>query len=281
MINEIYIDGKMVLSDSPRKKFKSGFEIRCTNCSNLIKRNYFDKKVLENPYECKSCVLKYKNPMYNPDVKEKHDKIVKSKEYRENMSKITSGERNGFYGKTHTKDTVKIIKDKLKLYWDTMNDETYEEWSSRASERERRRMKDDPIGYRKQKSDAAKVSHKSQFKNMKMNKIEKIVYDYLNSLGLDFDYSPILASYQYDFIIKNQRILIEVGGDYWHGNPKYYNMDGTDGKRKLNEIQLNKINRDLEKTKWAESRGFTVIHIWEDEINNKSYKDKLNEIKKN
>jgi very-short-patch-repair endonuclease len=281
MINEIYIGGKLVVSDSPKNKFKSGFEIRCIKCSNLIKRNWFDKKILENPYECKSCVLKYKNPMYSPDVKEKHDKIMKSKEYRENMSNITSGERNGFYGKTHTADTMKVIKDKLKFYWDNMDTETHQKWSSNASERERRKMKDDPIRYIKQKSNAARASHKSQFKNKKMNEIEKKVYDYLNLLGLNFDYSPILASYQYDFIIRNQRILIEVDGDYWHGNPKYYNVDGTDGKRKLNEIQLSKIDRDTEKSEWAKSRGFEIIRIWEDEINNNSYKDKLNEIKKN
>jgi len=285
MINEIYIDNELVTTDNPKKKFKNGYKIRCVCCGELIERKSYDKKVLETPYKCKPCVLKHNNPMYNSDVKKKHNDIVKSKEYRDNMKKATLGEKNGFYGKTHTKETMDVIKEKIETYWETMSDEVRDEWSRRASLREQRRMKKDPIGYRKQKAQAARISHKSQFENCKMNNIETTVYDYLIDNDIEVTYSVILASYQYDFGIKDKRILIEVDGDYWHGNPKYYNKEGSNGKKKLNEIQLNKIDRDKEKTEWATSRGFTIIRLWEDEINNGNYTQKLNsyidEIKKN
>lgn len=285
MINEIYIDGELVLNDSPRKKFKQGYRIRCISCKNLIERKWYDKKILETEYECKSCVLKNKNPMYNPEVKQKHSTIVKSKEYREKMREATMGEKNGFYGKTHTKETMEKVIEGNKEYWDSMTDEERITKSIQASNREKKKMKKDPIGYRQKRAKAAKISHKVQFQNMEMNGIETTVYDYLIDNGIEVSYSVILASYQFDFGIKNERILIEVDGDYWHGNPKYYNEDGTNGKRPLNEIQLGKMVQDKEKTKWATSRGFTLIRIWEAEINDGTFKNKLtgyiDEIKKN
>ena len=75
-----------------------------------------------------------------------------------------------------------------------------------------------------------------------MNGIETIVNDYLKTMDIDFKYSVILNNYQYDFGIKSLRILIEVNGDYWHGNPKFYNNDGSNDKKILNEIQRYKID---------------------------------------
>ena len=60
-------------------------------------------------------------------------------------------------------------------------------------------------------------------------------------MGLFPKFSVILGYYQYDFGFKNNRILLEVQGDYWHGNPVLFNEDGSSNKRMLNEIQKNKI----------------------------------------
>jgi len=278
MINEIYVNGELVLCEHPKKQFKNGYKIRCVICENFIERKWYNKKILETPYECKTCVVKYKNPMYRTEVKERHNRIVASDQYRNKMSELTSGERNGFYGKTHTKEIINKIRDTNKKYWKNIDEKTREVRSKQASMREKKLMEDDPVGYRRQKSKAARSSHRTQFMNMGMNKIETTVYNYLNSLGVIFDYSAILASYQYDFIIRGKRILIEVDGDYWHGNPDMYNLDGLNGKKKLNKIQLNKKERDKEKEDWAISRGFKIIRIWEKEIHNGTFKNKLKEL---
>jgi len=281
MINEIYINGELILTDISSSKFKHGYEIRCVVCNELIKRKWYDKKILEFPYECKKCVLSLKNPMADPTVREKHTTIINSDEYKKKLSAACTGEKNGFYGKTHTSKTMDIIKEKLRLYWENMDDETYNHWQKMASNREAKLMENDVVRYKKQKASAARLSHISQFKNMRMNKIETTVNDYLILLGVEFEFSLNLASYQFDFGIKDKRILIEIDGDYWHGNPKYYNSSGDYSKRKLNEIQIKNQLRDIEKTNWAKDRGFTVIRIWETEINNNSYKNILDEIKKN
>lgn len=281
MINEIYINEKLIVTDSHRKKFKNGYKIKCICCNKFVERKYYDKKILDSPYECKSCVLKNKNPMHNSDIKSKHNKIVKSKEYRQHMSSLLSGENNPFYNKTHTSESIEKIKKANKSYWDNLTNEKRENISKRCSDIQKKLLKDNPKDYRRKRSKAARLSHMSQFDNCDMNKIEKIVSEYFDENKLDFIYSVILASYQFDFKIKGDKILIEVNGDYWHGNPEFYNKDGLFGKRKLNKIQLSKMEKDIEKTKWAESRGFTLIRIWESEIKNGNYKNKLNEIKKN
>jgi very-short-patch-repair endonuclease len=276
MINEIYVNEELVLNSSPIKQFKNGYKIRCVRCKELIERKWYDGKILQTLYNCKNCVLRYENPMYNDEVREKHSKIVKSKEYRENMRILTSGKNNGFYGKTHTVETMNIIKCKLATYWDSMDNQTRENWSNIASERECKLMADNPIKYRRSKSFGGRASVLNQLKYNSMNKIETIIYDYIKQYNSEVKFSIILASYQFDFGIKSKKVLIEVDGDYWHGNPMYYNSDGSNGKKKLNETQLKKIERDVEKTKWAESRGFTVIRIWENEIYNKTFTEKLN-----
>jgi len=59
----------------------------------------------------------------------------------------------------------------------------------------------------------------------------------------------------------------------------FYNLDGSNGKKKLNEIQLNKIKQDENKNLFALNHNFKLIRLWETEINNDNFKNKLkNEI---
>ena len=58
---------------------------------------------------------------HSEETKEKLRKIDKSytqtEEYRKNMSKVTSGEKNGMYGKKHTEESKqKIRNSKRRLY---------------------------------------------------------------------------------------------------------------------------------------------------------------------
>jgi very-short-patch-repair endonuclease len=61
----------------------------------------------------------------------------------------------------------------------------------------------------------------------------------------------------------NTNVLVEVDGDYWHGNPKIYS--------KLNEIQLKQKERDIKNEQLAKENGFIVLRFWESDIlNNKN-----------
>ena len=58
-----------------------------------------------------------------------------------------------------------------------------------------------------------------------------------------------------DFEINN--IIIEVQGDYWHGNPQRYNDE------QLNDLQQKLIQRDKDKKRCFEEAGYNVYYIWE------------------
>ena len=84
-------------------------------------------------------------------------------------------------------------------------------------------------------------------------------------LGLDLEYSVILDYKQFDFGSRKHRILLEVQGDYWHGNPKIYK------KTKLNQTQKNNMKRDKDKIKFAQKHGMKLYHIWESDIRSHNF----------
>ena len=99
----------------------------------------------------------------------------------------------------------------------------------------------------------------------------------IKKLGLSkFEYSVIFGGYQFDFGFKQHKILLEVQGDYWHGNPNIY--------KELNSVQVHKKQKDILKAEIANKHGFKLFYIWEQEINNGNFsilhkiKEVLNEI---
>lgn len=64
----------------------------------------------------------------------------------------------------------------------------------------------------------------------------------------------------FDFYLVDYNILIEVDGDYWHANPKFYK------KKNLNEFQKESLKRDIIKNKIAETHNIKLIRFWEWDI---------------
>ena len=64
--------------------------------------------------------------------------------------------------------------------------------------------------------------------------------------------------------VPSRRLLIEVNGDYWHGNPLKYD------RKDLNRLQLRNYKRDKRKLALALNHGYNVIYIWENDLNHRS-----------
>jgi len=103
--------------------------------------------------------------------------------------------------------------------------------------------------------------HKELFKK---TKIEKKVDDLLKELGISFKYSFILAGRQYDFLLKDFDAVIEVHGDFWHGNPEFWG----EGKRCLRDHQIMKKLDDVVKKRIAKEKGYEYFEFWEYDIHN-------------
>lgn len=109
---------------------------------------------------------------------------------------------------------------------------------------------------------------KGSFKDTKPElKMEEI----LNFLHIPYEKQFRIDNHLYDGHILNSPYLIEVDGDYYHGNPKKFS--------KLNKYQLEQKQRDLKNNKLAKEKGYIVLRFWENDILNNS-DDVKNEIKK-
>lgn len=94
-----------------------------------------------------------------------------------------------------------------------------------------------------------------------MNRLEKKVADELDRLGIGYTFQFFIhdgsVCKSYDFKIADSPIILEVDGDFWHGNPntKYHHVEAESTHQ-----------NDVLKEKMAAERGYTVIRLWEADI---------------
>ena len=86
----------------------------------------------------------------------------------------------------------------------------------------------------------------------------------LNQLDVEYTANGFLYAYNWDLIFRN-KVIIEVQGDFWHANPKFYKesdvlLDGL--------LAKDVWKKDNRKRKLIESKGYTVHYFWESDINN-------------
>ncbi len=108
------------------------------------------------------------------------------------------------------------------------------------------------------------IKHRKKVLNLtekpKMTSPEHIIYNCLKKINLKFEYQVKIKPYIVDFIVDN-KIIIEVQGDYWHCNPKIY-PNGP-----INETQKEHMERDPIKKAYLNKLGYSVIYIWENDLN--------------
>ena len=80
---------------------------------------------------------------------------------------------------------------------------------------------------------------------------------------------PIVTSertYVFDIYVPKLNLLIEINGDYCHLNPRLYEASHVDRYRNITAQEV--WDRDANKRQIAESQGYRVITIWENEVKN-------------
>lgn len=94
---------------------------------------------------------------------------------------------------------------------------------------------------------------------------KKFAKEFLDKLGLKYQeqYEARDIKRFFDFKL-NDRVLIEVDGDYYHSYDKIY--------EEMSPMQKRNARVDEIKNKWAHSNGYKLIRIWEHDINNNPQK---------
>lgn len=175
------------------------------------------------------------------------------------------GQSNPFYGKKHSAETVSRIQQGRKKWLAQLTPEDKKKLSKKLSDAQKKIQQHDPIRYKQMKAKGGKAAALAPAK-YKINNIEQQVKKVLSEIDSEFEYSVILGGHQYDFGHKNKRILVEVQGDYWHGNPRIYSEE------QLNYIQKANAKRDIKKKSFAEQHRFHIFYIWEQDILNNNFK---------
>lgn len=67
----------------------------------------------------------------------------------------------------------------------------------------------------------------------------------------------------YIFDLRKNKMLIEFNGDFWHCNPSIYSSDFLHPIKKMTAQEI--WDYDKEKIAIAESKGYTVLTVWESE----------------
>jgi len=97
------------------------------------------------------------------------------------------------------------------------------------------------------------------------SKLELRVKKILEELNLVFEHQIFIKNYSFDFLI-GDKLLLEVNGDYWHANPKFYSHDDEfffrNGKTSK-EIW----DKDFKKIKLSSQYGYSVLTLWESDLN--------------
>jgi hypothetical protein len=79
---------------------------------------------------------------------------------------------------------------------------------------------------------------------------EKIFENFLINNNINYTYSFIYKKRQFDFLLHDYNLVVELQGDYWHGNPKFWDVyDNDSSKKKLYETQIMKKKDDVIKKK--------------------------------
>lgn len=109
-----------------------------------------------------------------------------------------------------------------------------------------------------------KPKHHKQ-KSTNLNKIETKIHTLLKQLGGNIVPHASVGKYNVDFLV-NDKYIIECHGDFWHCNPTMYAKDYYNRGKKKTAEEIWK--RDADRVSYFTDLGYTVLCLWESEINN-------------
>lgn len=102
--------------------------------------------------------------------------------------------------------------------------------------------------------------------------------NYIRSFSLRYDKNGFKSWFLYDFLIDGVFIL-ELNGDYWHANPKFYKANDI-VKAKGFKLAYEIWEWDKNKVKLAISRGYKCFVLWESEMSSMDDNEIWNSIEK-
>lgn len=191
------------------------------------------------------------------------------------------GERNHFFGKTHSqKSKAANSASRTGKAMGNQNAMAKAEHRQKVSDQLRKKYASGDLDFLKeiQRKTAIANQAKGKLVTAPVSKEEKQLKAALEERGLKVESQFRIGSLKYDLLIVDKKTLIEFNGDYWHCNPKQYAADYLNKKKGLYAHEI--WAHDAHKKITAESAGYRVIAVWDSEYkrNNNSINELIHAI---
>lgn len=201
---------------------------QCVGCGKTLARNTKGERCVS----CYSLAKNYKNPFDGKIHSESTRKLMVDHHW------ARTGWKGPFWGKKQSKKTRKAMGVARKRLWEEGTPE-----------------------YRKKIIDALMRGVATQ-RSREYTKPEMVVATELDKMGIEFDHNaPLYGKFFVDFLLPDKTV-IEVFGDYWHGNRTVFaSLTRTQEKQKA---------KDRARVAYLTKCGHKVIVIWEKELKDNS-----------
>lgn len=188
-----------------------------------------------------------------------------------------TGERNSFFGKTHTAEskaansasrTGKCLGEANAMAKAEHRQKVYNQLKKKYASGDLDFLKE----IQRKTAIASQASEK--LITAPVSKEEKQLKAAVEAKGLKVESQFRIGSLKYDLLIVDKKTLVEFNGDYWHCNPKQCSADYLNKKKGLYAHEI--WAHDAHKKITAESAGYRVITMWDSEY--KRNKNTINEL---
>lgn len=96
-----------------------------------------------------------------------------------------------------------------------------------------------------------------------LTKPQIMVNDFLDEMGIEYSNEEAFEYYSVDNYLIEERLIIEVMGDFWHSNPIRYHYED------LNDIQQKRLVKDKAKHTYIQKyHNIEILYLWERDIYN-------------
>lgn len=108
----------------------------------------------------------------------------------------------------------------------------------------------------------------------KETKLEKSVWKILTEQGIRYRKNSSKHFGKPDIVIASKKLVIFIDSCFWHGCKKHCRIPEASHNYWVNKINRNK-ERDKSVSSYYNKNGWIIIRIWEHNILNKRYQQKL------
>lgn len=266
-------------------KTKRGLKIHVIRVHKIKQEDYDKNAKIKLNFYCNKCGVKLsKNNKYKTHCIKHRDR---------------TGEKNSFYGKKHSIESISKIKIKTSIASkEKWKDNTYRNkvisgaTGKKRSKKFKKKQREnallqfkDPkqreIRSKKMKEswENGKIFHNIAKISSSKKEKELFLFFKKNLKNSNVDKKTVRSGKKYFFpdIVIEDKIIVEYYGDYWHGNPKKYKKGDLVAKN----IPAEKVwKRDKIRQNKLEKLGYKFYIVWQSDDSKKYRKRLLSQIRK-